>query len=124
MTNYQASEENSRYLSRLQAKWMKLLTLSSVVVLILMMHLISGIAKHVVRITFLDNITYQLETRFDKKSRICAELLVLTPTISASNKFDPTFQVANMLTWECHLPCPVQLQNEMSEIILAEKSRC
>ena len=61
-------------------------------------------------IPFLDNITYQLETWFDKK-RICAELLVLTPTISASDKFDPASEVANMLTWEYHLPCPVQLPN-------------
>ena len=48
-----------------------------------------------------------------KKNRICAELLVLTPTISASDKFDPASEVANMLTWECHLPCPVQPQNGM-----------
>ena len=64
-------------------------------------------------IPFLDSITYQLETRFDKKSRICADLLVLTPTISASDKFDPASEVDNMLTWECHLPCSVQLQNEI-----------
>lgn len=52
----------------------------------------------------------QLETRFNRESRNCAELLLLTPTIAVTDKFNPE---QKFLTWECHLPSLIQLENDL-----------
>ena len=45
---------------------------------------------------------------------VTAELLLLAPTLTVTDEFNPEFSYHPMLTWECYLPCSVQLENELS----------
>ena len=69
--------------------------------------------KRALAIPFIDNIIEQLENRFNKESRNCAELLLLAPSLTVTDEFDPATAYQSMLTWECHLPSSVQLENEL-----------
>ena len=70
--------------------------------------------KRALAIPFLDNIIELLECRFNKENRNCSELLLLAPTLTVTDKFNPEFSYQVMFTWECHLPCSVQFENELS----------
>ena len=57
----------------------------------------------------LKNITYQLETLFDKKAEFVLSFWLLLLKFLPVTSFFSASEVASMLTVECHLPCPVQL---------------
>ena len=69
--------------------------------------------KRALAIPFIDNVIEQLENRFNKESRNCAELLLLAPSLTVTDEFNPATAYQSMLTWECHLPSSVQLENEL-----------